>query len=129
MIRLISLATMSMFVTMIVPTHAKAGSIHIATNAGEFTASFCAANRDAPHVFVLPLSVFATEESIECAHGSALLRMTEPSEDPGHVVMNIDPPTGVVDGFDCDGKADVGIPFVAINCLPANSEAVDHRKP
>lgn len=95
-------------------------------DADEFTSAFCAADRSNQHIFVLPMSVFQTGGDLTCDHGTSTLRMSEPSDDPGHAVVNIDPPEGVADGFDCDGKADLGMSLVAINCLPANLESANH---
>ena len=94
----------------------------------EFKDQFCAADRSAAHIFVLPLSVFQANESVSCDHGESRLRLTEPASDPGHYVLNIDPPAGVADGFDCDSKADQGMDLVALNCLPANMEQGGHTK-
>ena len=96
---------------------------------GQFVAQFCQANRAQEHIFVLPLAAFEAKSSVVCEYGTSGLRWAEPADDPGHVVLNVDPPSGVADGFDCDSKADKGMEFVAINCLPANREEADHAKP
>lgn|GEM_PF-6686662 len=93
-----------------------------------FTTQFCGADRSAPHIFVLPLSVFQANSSVSCDFGAATMRVTEPASDPGHYVLNIDPPAGVEDGLDCDSKVDEGMDLVALNCLPANLEQAGHRK-
>lgn len=94
-----------------------------------FQEAFCAADRSAAHIFVVPLAMFDDGAALACDFGEATMRIREPLDDPGHVVLNIDPPADVADGLDCDGKADVGMEEVAINCLPADAEAADHRKP
>ena len=99
-----------------------------ARNFSEFSEQFCNASRTGEHIFVVPAEIFTSAKSISCSHGDSLLRMSEPSDDPGHAVYNIDPPSGVADAFDCDGKADIGMDRVALNCLPANSEKAGHRK-
>jgi len=38
------------------------------------------------------------------------------------------PPHGSKQGFDCDGKADIDMTTVAINCLPVSQETKEHRK-
>ena len=93
----------------------------------DFQSAFCAADRSSQHIFVLPLATFSEGATVTCEHGTSSLRLTEPSDDPGHLLVNIDPPDGVEDGFDCDGKADEGMSLVAINCLPENLESSDHR--
>ena len=99
-----------------------------ASNFSEFTEQFCNASRTGEHIFVVPAQIFTTAKSVSCSHGDSMLRMSEPSDDPGHAIYNIDPPSGVADAFDCDGKADIGMDMVALNCLPANSEKAGHRK-
>lgn len=95
-------------------------------DADDFVAAFCAADRSTQHIFVVPMSVFQAGDDLTCDDGTSTVRMTEPADDPGHAVVNIDPPDGVADGFDCDGKADLGMSLIAINCLPANLESADH---
>jgi hypothetical protein len=97
-------------------------------NYDEFTQKFCSANRDAQHIFVLPIAVFNQNNSVKCDDGESRLRTSEPKDDPGHVVFNIDPPHGVKSSFDCDGKADITMTTVAINCLPVSRETGSHPK-
>ncbi|MEM8818727.1 MAG: hypothetical protein AAGE90_04255 [Pseudomonadota bacterium] len=96
-------------------------------SAEAFTAAFCAADRLTQHIFVLPTAAFSDGGRVACPHGTSGMRVAVPADDPGHLVLNIDPPDGVADGFDCDGKADEGMSLVAINCLPANLETADHQ--
>lgn len=113
--------------TLAVPTALAAENLVSDTRTSDdFKQAFCAADRSTQHVFILPMSVFEAGGELSCDDGSSTLRMTEPSDDPGHAIVNIDPPSGVADGFDCDGKADLGMSLVAINCLPANQESADH---
>ncbi|MEM6464279.1 MAG: hypothetical protein AAF724_20430 [Pseudomonadota bacterium] len=93
-----------------------------------FTTAFCGADRSAAHIFVVPLAALEDNSTVSCDFGTANIRVSEPESDPGHYVMNIDPPEGVEDGLDCDGKADKGMSQVALNCLPANMESADHTK-
>jgi hypothetical protein len=102
--------------------------VHEAGSGEALREALCGADRTVPHIFVLPASVFEEGGEIDCEHGMAALRSAEPENDSGHWVLNIDPPEGVDDGLDCDGKADIGMDRVAINCLPANHEAKGHRK-
>ena len=94
-----------------------------------FVEAFCAADRAREHIFVLPIQGFMDADEIACPEGTSTPRTAEPADDPGHVVLNVDPPEGVADGLDCDGKVDLGMKMVAINCLPASAESPDHRQP
>ncbi|MEM9224003.1 MAG: hypothetical protein AAGB11_16605 [Pseudomonadota bacterium] len=93
-----------------------------------FSKAFCAAPRDGGHIFVLPVKYFGEGRTVDCSDGTYTLRASEPSDDPGHIVMNVDPPSGVTSAFDCDGKADIGLAMVAVNCIPVSSEAPQHKK-
>lgn len=94
----------------------------------EFTEKFCSVSRDSQHIFVLPITVFKEQKSVSCADGESKLRTSEPEDDPGHIVLNIDPPHGSKASFDCDGKADIDMTSVAINCLPVSQETEAHPK-
>ena len=107
---------------------AYAGQVSQAKSPEQFTEKFCGAKLDKQHIFVVPTSILTTEKSINCDVGIYTIRTAEPSDDAGHIVFNVDPPEGVENGLDCDGKADIGMETVAINCLPANMEAADHTK-
>lgn len=99
-----------------------------ATDYADFGHKFCAVARDSERIFVLPAGIFVEQKSVTCSDGESMLRVSEPEEDPGHKVFNIDPPHGSKSGLDCDGKADIGMKIVAINCIPASSETSDHKK-
>jgi hypothetical protein len=107
---------------------ASAQSAMESTDYDQFAEQFCAADHAGQHVFVLPASVLVDRASVECDNGVSAFRVAEPADDPGHYVFNIDPPPGAETGFDCDGKADVGMTVVAINCLPASMETAEHPK-
>lgn len=107
---------------------AQAADVSQAADFAEFTQQFCAEAPDHEHIFVVPASVFSGQSSVECDGAMSMLRTSEPADDPGHIVFNIDPPKGVDMAYDCDGKADVGMNLVAINCLPASMESMDHAK-
>ncbi|MCP4381662.1 MAG: hypothetical protein GY798_09655 [Hyphomicrobiales bacterium] len=106
---------------------AAADQVSQADNFDQFTEQFCAAGLDEQHIFIVPASVFS-ESAVSCEAGESMIRTSEPADDPGHMVLNIDPPKGSESGLDCDGKADVGMTMVAVNCLPASMEATDHAK-
>ena len=99
-----------------------------ADNFERFNEKFCRASRRHGHIFVVPLEALEGHTSLACDFGEFTLRMTEPSNDPGHYVINIDPPASVANGLDCDAKADMGMQRVALNCLPADQEAAGHSK-
>jgi hypothetical protein len=107
---------------------ASAQTVSQTANYEEFTKQFCAADRGGQHVFVLPLAVFDEQNSVTCKNGDSKLRAAEPKDDPGHLVLNIDPPHGSKQSFDCDGKADIDMTIVAINCLPVSQETKEHHK-
>jgi hypothetical protein len=110
------------------PLAASAQGLLEAANYDEFAAAFCAADHTGQHIFAMPVGVMTENTGVECDNGVSQFRVAEPDDDPGHYVFNIDPPEGAEAGFDCDGKADVGMSAVAINCLPANMEAMEHPK-
>ncbi len=97
------------------------------TGYDDFSDQFCATERNDQHIFIVPTTVFGENASVTCDDGDSMLRTSEPADDPGHTVYNIDPPEGSEAGFDCDGKADTGMSLVALNCLPANMESADHQ--
>ena len=99
-----------------------------AANYDEFSKQFCSASRDAEHIFVLPSAVFSQQKSIKCDDGEYQLRVSEHQDDPGHNIFNIDPPHGSKASLDCDGKADIGMTTIAINCVPVAKETKSHPK-
>ncbi len=80
-----------------------------------FTDTYCGADRSTEHIFVLPLAALEDNGTVACDFGTSKIRVSEPETDPGHYIMNIDPPEGVADGLDCDGKADRGMTQIALN--------------
>lgn len=101
-------------------------SVSQASSFEEFSQQFCAASQAGEHVFVLPAKVFAEHTSLTCDSGEFTLRTGEPTDDPGHTVYNIDPPSGVDLALDCDAKADTGMSVIALNCLSVAAESEDH---
>ena len=93
-----------------------------------FQEAFCAADHDHEHIFVVPIAMFDEHESFACDSGTFGLRKSEPADDPGHGVYNVDPPHGVDSAFDCDAKADIGMTNIALNCIPVSMETEDHDK-
>ncbi len=94
----------------------------------DFSKQFCAAKADAAHIFVVPAAIFSQHKSVKCDGGESQLRMSQPKDDPGHTVFNIDPPKGSKSSLDCDGKADTGMTTVALNCFPVAKETATHPK-
>lgn len=99
-----------------------------ANNYDELSDKFCAANHSAEHILVLPAAIYDSHKTIECESGTFGLRVAEPKEDPGHKIYNIDPPHGAASALDCDGKADIGMAIIALNCYPVSKEAAAHPK-
>lgn len=118
---------MSFALSLVTGTGAVAATISESADYDEFTSQFCAA-ADGQHIFVVPTAVLTDQKSINCEAGASGIRIAEPADDPGHLVINVDPPDGVKSALDCDGKADVGMTLVAINCLPASMESMEHPK-
>jgi hypothetical protein len=123
------MATIASAILLASTPFATAGMSSEASNYEEFTQQFCAVTPDHEHIFIVPVSVFADQSSVDCDGAVSTLRTTEPSDDPGHIVFNIDPPSGSKMAYDCDGKADEGMTLVGINCLPVDQESMMHSKP
>ena len=64
-----------------------------------FNEKFCRASRRHGHIFVVPLAALQGHTSLSCDFGEFTLRVTEPSGDPGHYVINIDPPASIPNGL------------------------------
>ena len=94
----------------------------------DFSKQFCAAKGDAARIFVVPAAIFGQHKSVKCDGGESKLRISQPKDDPGHTVFNIDPPKGSKSSLDCDGKADTGMTMVALNCFPVAKETTTHPK-
>ena len=64
-----------------------------------------------------------------CGDLTYRVRVHPDKDDPGHNIYNVDPPSGVKNVLDCDGKADVGMLNIALNCMPISEETIEHVKP
>lgn len=113
--------------TLAFPAHADT-MVSQAQDMESFRMAFCEAPRAGEHIFVLPVSIFKDNTSFDCDDGTYGLRTSEPADDPGHMLFNVDPPHGSETSLDCDGKADIGVTMVAINCIPVSEESADHSK-
>ena len=77
---------------------------------------------------MLPVAIFSEETGVASDDRQSAFRTIELADDPGHLVINIDPPSGAKTAFDCDSKVDEGMTILAINCLPADAESAMHPK-
>lgn len=69
MLRLIALISSVALTTL--AHSASAQTVSQSANAEEFTKQFCAADRGAQHIFVLPLAVFDEQKSVTCKDGDS----------------------------------------------------------
>ncbi|MEO4043568.1 hypothetical protein AAFN47_18385 [Hoeflea sp. CAU 1731] len=124
-----AVCTSLMVLSVVAATPSLAQSIVAEADSFEsFSSAFCSASHEAAHIFVVPAAIFSEHSEVTCDNGVSGLRSSEPEDDPGHTVFNIDPPSGAPTALDCDGKADTGMETIAINCIPADMESVDHKK-
>lgn len=72
---------------------------------------------------VIPASRFDNNNTIKCKNKVYTLRKKANNNDPGHNIYYVDPPPNNKNAYDCDGKADVGIKNIAMNCLPVRDES------
>jgi len=79
-------------------------------------------------LLIAKMAVVKNVKSVKCKSGEALIRYREDASDPGHVLVNIDPPNGNSKGLDCDGKADIGLRYIGLNCLESSLESTSHSK-
>lgn len=102
-------------------------------NLKKFTTEFCKSLSVSPleeKIFIVSSSIFASEEqTISCdKNGDYKITKAELKNDPGHYAFEVDPTKIVTTGYDCDAKADVGMKFIGLNCLPITKEAAEHKK-
>ena len=79
-------------------------------------------------LLIAKMAVVKNVKTVKCKSGEALIRYREDASDPGHVLVNIDPPNGNSKGLDCDGKADIGLHYIGLNCLESSLESTSHSK-
>ena len=79
-------------------------------------------------LLIAKMAVVKNVKSVKCKSGDALIRYREDASDPGHVLVNVDPPDGNSRGLDCDGKADIGLHYIGLNCLESSLESTSHSK-
>ena len=105
---------------------AKSATSVIVADSNNFNDKFCTADHATAQIFVLPSALFSSSKTVKCQDGIFTLRVSEPQADKGHNIYNIDPPKGVMKALDCDGKADIGMKHIAINCYPVSKESASH---
>lgn len=96
-------------------------------NAKELQRAVCMDAGAPSKLIIAKMHVIKKADSVSCNDGMANIRFREDTSDPGHVLVNIDPPKGSSKGLDCDGKADIGLHYIGLNCLQADMESSSHR--
>ena len=97
-------------------------------NKAEMRRAVCMDTGATSKLLIAKMAVVKNVKSVKCKSGDALVRYREDASDPGHVLVNIDPPSGNSKGLDCDGKADIGLHYIGLNCLQSSLEATSHSK-
>lgn len=104
------------------------------SNMNSFVKNFCSADIAAKglqeKVFLVSSGLFKDKETtFSCPDGDTYKMYREDAtNDPGHYVFNIVATKQVGDVYDCDGKADMGMKIIGINCYPVKDEVAQHRK-
>ena len=97
-------------------------------NKAEMRRAVCMDAGATSKLLIAKMAVVKNVKSVKCKSGDALVRYREDASDPGHVLVNIDPPNGNSKGLDCDGKADIGLHYIGLNCLESSLESTSHSK-
>ena len=97
-------------------------------NKDEMKRAICMDAGSSSKLLIAKMSVVKEVKSVNCRSGEATLRYREDASDPGHVLVNIDPPSGNSKGLDCDGKADIGLHYIGLNCLQSGLESSSRSK-
>ena len=97
-------------------------------NEAEMRRAICMDAGVTSKLLIAKMAVVKNVKSVKCKSGEALIRYREDASDPGHVLVNIDPPNGNSKGLDCDGKADIGLHYIGLNCLESSLEPTSHSK-
>ena len=97
-------------------------------NKAEMRRAVCMNSGASSKLLIAKMAVVRDVSSVKCNSGEAIIRYREDASDPGHVLVNIDPPSGNSKGLDCDGKADIGLHYIGLNCLESSLESVSHSK-
>ena len=97
-------------------------------NEAEMRRAICMDAGATSKLLIAKMAVVKNVKSVKCKSGEALIRYREDASDPGHALVNIDPPNGNSKGLDCDGKADIGLHHIGLNCLESSLESTSHSK-
>ena len=97
-------------------------------NEMEMKRAVCMNSGASSKLLIAKMDVVKNTKGVQCPTGVAAIRYREDSSDPGHVLVNIDPPKGNNKGLDCDGKADLALTYIGLNCLAVDLESTSHRK-
>ena len=98
-------------------------------NADELERALCMNTGVNSKLLIVQVDIIKENGSVKCKEGIATVRYEEDKYDPGHIVVNVDPPKGSSRSLDCDGKADIGLRYIGLNCLRSNLEASQHKSP
>ena len=93
----------------------------------EMKRAVCMNSGASSKLLIAKMDVVKNTKGVQCPTGIAAIRYREDISDPGHVLVNIDPPKGNNKGLDCDGKADLGLTYIGLNCLAVDLESTSHR--
>lgn len=96
-------------------------------NKVEMRRAICMDSGTTSKLLIAKMAVVKDVSSVNCDSGEAMIRYREDASDPGHVLVNIDPPDNSK-GLDFDGKADIGLHYIGLNCLEASLESASHSK-
>ncbi len=97
-------------------------------NKAEMRSTICTDAGASSMLLISKMAVVKDVNSVKCRSGEAMIRYREDSSEPGHVLVNIDPPSGNSKGLDCDGKADIGLHCIGLNCLQSSLESTAHSQ-
>ncbi len=97
-------------------------------NKAEMRRAVCMNSGASSKLLIAKMAVVRDVSSVKCNSGEAMIRYREDASDPGHVLVNIDPPSGNSKGLDCDGKADIGLHYIGLNCLESSLESASHSR-
>ena len=124
----LGLLAISLIASTEISANAQQANLTTAYNRQELTRAVCMYAGTTSKIIIGSMDLLKSTPYVECPNGQATIRFSEDPKDPGHALVNIDPPKGNSKGLDCDAKADIGLSFIALNCLEASMEAKQHNK-
>jgi len=97
----------------------------------KFQAIFCKLDPAKQSHPIIPADVYkdAAGKEFTCGDLTYRVKVISDEGDAGHTLYNVDPPGDVKNALDCDGKADVGMLNIALNCMPISEETIEHVNP